>query len=143
MFFCFINSAYSFYWDVSKDWDLTLFSDTRGDPEHPYGLRRHRYFEDKHYYAAIGIDLVLRFTWLSNLISSLRWLNESESGLFILMFVEIARRWMWVFFRTEAEWGKPSTATIHSESNRTVRNDRGPGLDDVLLGEFNGKIDAD
>jgi len=41
----FVNSFYSFYWDVAKDWDLTLFSNKRerDDPEHPWGLRKHRY----------------------------------------------------------------------------------------------------
>lgn len=105
-FFCFINSSYSFYWDVSKDWDLTLFSASRSDADHPFGLRRHRYFADRQYYFAIVIDLVLRFTWMSPFVPGARWLSEHESGIFILMFLEVARRWMWVFFRVEAECGK-------------------------------------
>lgn len=70
----FVNSFYSFYWDVAKDWDLHLFSSgplrnppplhfhsnsssnssllsqPNGDgphkpkPAYPYGLRRNRYF---------------------------------------------------------------------------------------------------
>ncbi|KAK5170813.1 hypothetical protein LTR04_003241 [Oleoguttula sp. CCFEE 6159] len=38
LFFVFLNSFYSFYWDVAKDWDLTLFSSAfeRQNPEHPW-----------------------------------------------------------------------------------------------------------
>lgn len=103
--FSFINSAYSFWWDVVKDWDLTLFSPERRDRDHPYGLRRHRYFHsDRLYHYVIIMDLVLRFSWLWRVLPGLAWLPETECGLFILMFLEVARRWMWVFFRAEAEW---------------------------------------
>ncbi|KAI5306893.1 protein-ER retention protein, partial [Ascosphaera atra] len=46
IFFSFVNSLYSFYWDVAKDWDLTLFqaiTDSAHNDEHPFGLRRFRY----------------------------------------------------------------------------------------------------
>lgn len=103
--FCFINSSYSFWWDVVKDWDLTLFSSERLDKDHPYGLRRHRYFHsDRLYHYVILADLLLRFSWLWRVVPGLTWLPETECGLFILMFLEVARRWMWVFFRVEAEW---------------------------------------
>ncbi|KAJ5313964.1 uncharacterized protein N7443_000848 [Penicillium atrosanguineum] len=127
--FSFINSSYSFWWDVVKDWDLTLFSSERHDRDHPYGLRRHRYFHsDRLYHYVIIADLLLRFSWLWRVLPGLAWLPETESGLFILMFLEVARRWMWVFFRVEAEW---------------IRNTHGPAPDDVLLGEYNHKFDAD
>lgn len=106
MFAC-INSGYSFWWDVVKDWDFTLFSPNRLDRDHPYGLRRHRNFSsDRLYHYVIIADLVLRFSWLWRVVPGLTWLPETESGLFLLMFLEIARRWMWVFFRVEAEWSK-------------------------------------
>jgi hypothetical protein len=105
--FAFINSGYSFWWDVVKDWDFTLFSPNRLDREHPYGLRRHRNFSsDRLYHYVIIADLALRFSWLWRVVPGLTWLSETESGLFILMFLEVARRWMWVFFRVEAEWSK-------------------------------------
>jgi hypothetical protein len=104
----FVNSFYSFYWDVAKDWDLSLFSATeRIDPEYPFGLRRHRYFHAKEmYYGAIIIDFFLRFTWVFKLSSSLDRINDLESGIFVLMFLEVWRRWMWIFFRVETEWGE-------------------------------------
>ncbi|KAJ5166671.1 uncharacterized protein N7482_005452 [Penicillium canariense] len=124
-----INSGYSFWWDVVKDWDLTLFSSERRHRDHPYGLRRHRYFSsDRLYHYVIVADLALRFSWLWRVFPGLAWLSETECGLFLLMFLEVARRWMWVFFRVEAEW---------------IRNTHGAGPDDVLLGEYNHKFVAD
>ena len=61
----FVNSGYSFYWDVARDWDLHLFSSAtlRDTPEYPYGLRRHRWIHAKElYYAAIVVDGLLRCT---------------------------------------------------------------------------------
>ncbi|KAJ5120403.1 EXS C-terminal [Penicillium bovifimosum] len=125
----FINSAYSFWWDVVKDWDMTLFTQQRHHRDHPYGLRRHRYFtSDKIYHYVIIADLALRFSWLWRIIPGLGWVTETESGIWLLMVLEVVRRWMWVFFRTEAEW---------------IRNTHGPGPDDVLLGEYNHKLVAD
>lgn len=95
---------YSFYWDVTKDWDLTLLTSSRTDPEHPYGLRRHRCFSDRQYYVAILVDLGIRFAWLSRFVPGFLWLTETEGGIFTLMFLEVARRWMWIFLRVEAEW---------------------------------------
>ncbi|KUL87244.1 hypothetical protein ZTR_03359 [Talaromyces verruculosus] len=129
--FCFINSAYSFYWDVTKDWDLTLLSPSTRTwhQDYPFGLRPRRIFpRDEMYYGVIAIDLVLRFTWLSRLSPHLDKVNNFESGIFLLLFLEIARRWIWIFFRVETEW---------------VRSNRGPALDDVLLSDFNGKFDDD
>ncbi|PYI10573.1 EXS-domain-containing protein [Aspergillus sclerotiicarbonarius CBS 121057] len=127
-FFMSINSGYSFYWDVTKDWDLTLLTPARHSHEHPYGLRRHRYFADRQYYIAITVDLAIRFSWLSRYVPGFLWLSDTEFGIFVLMFLEVARRWMWNFLRIEAEW---------------IRNSRGPAPDDILLGEFGGKLDAD
>ncbi|CRG89814.1 Xenotropic and polytropic retrovirus receptor 1 homolog [Talaromyces islandicus] len=129
--FSFINSSYSFYWDVTKDWDLTLLTKENRvrRHDHPFGLRRVRTFLRKElYYGVIAIDLILRFTWLSRMSSRLDRVNNVESGIFLLMFLEIARRWMWVFFRIETEW---------------VRSNRGPAPDDILLGDFDGKHDND
>ncbi|KAL2000726.1 hypothetical protein VTN02DRAFT_2697 [Thermoascus thermophilus] len=129
VFFSFINSFYSFYWDVAKDWDLSLFSAARSDPAYPFGLRRHRGFRsDNLYYAAIIIDLILRFTWVCKISHRYDHITELESTIFLLMFLEVARRWMWVFLRVETEW---------------IRNNRGPAPDDILLGEFTGKKDQD
>lgn len=118
-----VNSGYSFYWDVAKDWDLTLFSNarTRDSPEYPWGLRRHRWFHAKEfYYAAIVVDAMLRCTWSLKLSVHLDHFNDLEGGIFTMEVLEVLRRWIWIFFRVETEW---------------VRNYRGPAPDDILLGD--------
>ena len=108
LFFVFFNSFYSFYWDVAKDWDLTLFgpASERNNAEHPWGLRRHIHFHSKDvYYGAIFIDLLLRCTWSLKLSPHLDHFNDWEGGIFVMEFLEVLRRWMWIFFRVETEWG--------------------------------------
>ncbi|MCJ1366669.1 protein-ER retention protein [Acarospora aff. strigata] len=132
LFFVFLNSFYSFYWDVAKDWDLSLFSSSqeRNNPEHQWGLRRHTHFHAKEmYYGAIVIDLMLRCTWSFKLSPHLDHFNDLEGGIFIMELLEVFRRWMWIFFRVETEW---------------VRTNRGSTSDDFLLGPYtNGRLDED
>ncbi|TVY34885.1 Protein ERD1-like protein [Lachnellula occidentalis] len=133
-----VNSFYSFYWDVAKDWDLTLFSSQRRtNPSHPFGLRQRLYFPSVQiYYLVIVTDLLLRCTWSLKLSPHLDHFADFESGIFLMEFLEVGRRWMWIFFRVETEW---------------VRNTGGgsgglgaPGQDDVLLGDYgSGREDDD
>jgi hypothetical protein len=104
----FVNSGYSFYWDVTRDWDLSLFSSReRNSPEYPWGLRRHRWFHAKEfYYAAIVIDAMLRCTWSFKLSPHLDHFNDLEGGIFMMEALEVFRRWVWIFFRVETEWGE-------------------------------------
>jgi hypothetical protein len=105
-----INSGYSFWWDVMRDWDLTLFSPReRNNPDYPFGLRRHRYFHAKEfYYAAIVMDALLRCTWSLKLSPHLDHFNDLEGGIFTMEVLEVLRRWVWIFFRVETEWGESS-----------------------------------
>ena len=130
-----INSFYSFYWDVAKDWDLSLFSSSRNSHMHPYGLRPRLYFPSKElYYIAIVADLLLRCTWSMKLSPHLDRFADFESGLFLMEFLEVGRRWMWIFFRVETEW-------VRNTSDRGLG---GPGVDDILLGDYSsGKDDDD
>jgi hypothetical protein len=111
-----INSGYSFYWDVARDWDLTLFSapQSRNNPEYPWGLRRHRWFHAKEfYYGAIVMDALLRCTWSLKLSPHLDHFNDLEGGIFTMEVLEVLRRWVWIFFRVECEWGKhPSVLMV-------------------------------
>ena len=126
---CLLNSLYSFYWDVAKDWDLTLFSGARerNSPEHPYGLRRRLLVHKPTvYYAVIGLDLALRCTWMIKLSARMDRISDFESSIFLIQFLEVFRRWVWIFFRVETEW---------------IRNaSPGLGLDEtlILLGDFQG-----
>lgn len=146
----FLNSFYSFYWDVTKDWDLSLFSSSkeRNDPEHPWALRRNRYFHAKEmYYGAIMVDLMLRCTWSFKLSPHLDHFNDLEGGIFVMELLEVLRRWIWIFFRVETEWGECCVSILDSGSEMAdkslVRNNRGPAPDDILLGDYANKIDED
>jgi hypothetical protein len=126
------NSLYSFYWDVSKDWDLSLFSrsHSRNSPEHPYGLRRRLYFHTNGiYYVAIGLDFLLRCTWSLKLSPHLDHFNDLEGGIFVMEFLEVLRRWVWIFLRVETEWVR--------------RGESLAAMDDVLLADYSGKDDDD
>ena len=127
-----VNSLYSFYWDVAKDWDMTLFSTRkeRGSPHRPWGLRDRLIFRPINiYYVVIALDLVLRCTWSMKLSQHLDKFSDFESGIFLIEFLEVFRRWIWIFLRVETEWIR-STPT-------------GLGADDILLGELLGKDDSD
>lgn len=118
--FVFLNSFYTFYWDVAKDWDLAMFSSAqeRNNPEHPWGLRRHMHFHRKEmYYGAIVIDLLLRCTWSLKLSPHLDRFNDLEGGIYAMEFLEVLRRWMWIFFRVETEWGSPPYSILCPDTN--------------------------
>lgn len=122
-----VNSLYSFYWDVAKDWDLTLFAGARerNAPNQPFGLRpRLHVHRPVVYYLVMALDLLLRCTWSLKLSPHLDHLADYEGSIFLLEFLEIFRRWVWIFFRVETEW---------------IRNtSTGLGDEDILLGNFQG-----
>lgn len=127
-----VNSLYSFYWDVAKDWDLTLFSskNERESPHHPFGLRDRLVFRSTSlYYVVIFMDLVLRCTWSIKLSQRLDKFSDFEGGIFVMEVLEVFRRWVWIFFRVETEWIRTSTT--------------GLGINDILLGDYQGKYDDD
>ncbi|KAI0852655.1 EXS-domain-containing protein [Daldinia vernicosa] len=123
---CVVNSLYSFYWDVAKDWDLTLFdAKARNAPDlTAFGLRRRLHVGPPAlYYAVIAMDLVLRCTWSLKLSPHLGRMADWEGSIFVIELLEVFRRWVWIFFRVETEW---------------IRNTNvaGPGVDDVLLPDY-------
>jgi hypothetical protein len=129
---CIVNSLYSFYWDVAKDWDLTLFSSERerNAPDHPVGLRRRMHIGPPVvYYGVIVLDLLLRCTWSLKLSPHLDHLTDFESSIFVIEFLEVFRRWVWIFFRVETEW---------------IRNQAvGLGQEDILMGDYYKDDDDD
>ncbi|GAM88832.1 hypothetical protein ANO11243_068660 [Dothideomycetidae sp. 11243] len=126
----FVNSFYSFWWDVMKDWDLTLFSPRRdkNGSDHPFGLRKNRFFHNHEiYYAVVAIDLMLRCTWSLKLSPHLYHFNDIEGGIFLMELLEVFRRWIWMFLRVETEW---------------VRTNRAPpDQEEVLLSVFTNKYE--
>ncbi|KAI0482724.1 EXS family-domain-containing protein [Xylariaceae sp. FL0804] len=138
---CAVNSLYSFYWDVMKDWDLTLLGPARarrgghgpgpGHEHHAYGLRRTlRVGPPALYYAVVALDLLLRCTWSLKLSPHLDHFADFEGTIFAIEVLEVFRRWVWIFFRVETEWirgvGLPSPALALGS----------PGADDVLMGDY-------
>jgi hypothetical protein len=132
----FINSMYSFYWDVAKDWDLELFTylapSSSRRRSHPASfqprtaLRPRLTFPSRAvYYGAIAADLLLRFTWSLKLSPHLDHFADFESGIFVLELLEVARRWMWIFLRVETEWVRQA----------------GDPMDGTLLGDYTVKDD--
>ncbi|KAL8861103.1 MAG: hypothetical protein Q9178_002616 [Gyalolechia marmorata] len=143
LFFVFLNSFYSFYWDVAKDWDLTLFSSLLSSAfpsvfppsntttnfhsnqvppaqSHPWGLRPHTHFHTPQiYYTAIVLDLLLRCTWSLKLSPHLDHWNDLEGTIFLLEMAEVVRRWVWIFFRVETEWVRVRSGVV--------------GVDEMLL----------
>jgi hypothetical protein len=122
-----LNSLYSFYWDVAKDWDLTLLSGTRerNSPDYPFGLRKRLHVHKPGvYYTVIVLDLVLRCTWMVKLSPRMDHISDFESSIFLIQFLEVFRRWVWIFFRVETEWIRNTSA--------------GLGVEDILLGDFQG-----
>lgn len=134
---CLVNSLYSFYWDVTKDWDLTLFAGARerNAPDHAFGLRRRLLIGNGPgtYYAVIAMDLMLRCTWSLKLSPHLDHITDFESSIFVIEFLEVFRRWVWIFFRVETEWLRNNNSGGGPTS--------GLGADDILLGDYQGKYE--
>jgi len=99
------NTLFAFYWDVTRDWELSLLTPRRSSAEHPFGLRKNRHFVAvEFYYVAVGLDFLLRFAWSVKLSPHLDFLNEMEGGIFTLELLEVFRRWVWLFLRVEKEF---------------------------------------
>jgi hypothetical protein len=46
--------------------------------------------------------------WLWRIVPGLGWIPDTESGFWMLMFLEVVRRWMWVCAQ-KREWNCPKT----------------------------------
>ncbi|RKP36872.1 EXS family-domain-containing protein [Dimargaris cristalligena] len=96
-----VNTLYSIYWDTAVDWNLGYTA--RGRTHcHPF-LRPHIIFDNALYYAAIAINVLLRTTWTLKISPHLP-IETLPLGGFTLEWLEVLRRWLWVYFRVEREW---------------------------------------
>lgn len=118
----FINSLYSFIWDIKMDWNFEMFNNLLNKSITKNNLRSRLMFNVKfYYYFAILIDFCLRFIWISRILITqgefqysnspfiifiLGNLYSLEFGYFTLEFLEIIRRWIWVFIKLETEYIK-------------------------------------
>lgn len=120
-----LNSLYSFYWDVTRDWDLSVF--TRIFKFNKPSLISYLFYGRKWvYFWVIGSNLILRCTWTYKLSAHLR---HNYITLFTIAALEIFRRFQWAFFRVENEWNKMS-----SKSNVQLSMIDQPSEGDKLLG---------
>ncbi|XP_038714078.1 SPX and EXS domain-containing protein 1-like isoform X2 [Tripterygium wilfordii] len=103
-----LNSLYSFYWDVTRDWDLSGFSRIFKFNK-PHLCSYLLYGRKWVYFWVIGSNLILRCTWTYKLSAHLR---HNYLTVFTIAALEILRRFQWVFFRVENEWNK-----MNSKSN--------------------------
>ncbi|KAI9300342.1 EXS family-domain-containing protein [Cunninghamella echinulata] len=136
----FINSMYSFWWDISMDWNLLQITydksssatttikhkSTIMDHHHHttstlpmIRFRRHLHFSSTTiYFLAMILDFVLRITWSMKLSSHI-YIQHIEGSVFLVELLEVFRRWVWVLFRMESEWVKRSSLPTSSNDNNT------------------------
>ncbi|MBA0675728.1 hypothetical protein Goari_017253 [Gossypium aridum] len=117
-----LNSLYSFYWDVARDWDFSFARMFKFNKSHLYSHLLHG--RTWVYFWVIGSNLILRCTWTYKLSAHLR---NNYLTVFAIAALEIFRRFQWIFFRVENEWNK-----IYSRPNMQLSmND--PSDDEVKL----------
>ncbi|XP_075484088.1 uncharacterized protein LOC142524164 isoform X1 [Primulina tabacum] len=100
-----VNSLYSFYWDVTRDWDLSCFTRIFKFSK-PHVLSQLLYGRKWVYLWVLSSNLILRCTWTYKLSAHLR---HNYLTVFTITALEMLRRFQWVFFRVENEWNKMSS----------------------------------
>ncbi|OAY79692.1 SPX and EXS domain-containing protein 1 [Ananas comosus] len=125
-----LNSLYSFYWDITRDWDLSILSRVFKF-KNPSLITSYLYGRIWIYYWVIGSNLVLRCTWTYKLSAHLR---HNYITVFTIMALEIVRRFQWIFFRVENEWNK-----MTSKQSIELSTDL-PKEEDPLLSSANHNV---
>ncbi|XP_042051009.1 SPX and EXS domain-containing protein 5-like [Salvia splendens] len=100
-----LNSLYSFYWDITRDWDLSCFTRIFKFNK-PHTISNLLHGRKWVYVWVIGSNLILRCTWTYKLSAHLR---HNYLTVFAISALEILRRFQWVFFRVENEWNKTNS----------------------------------
>eukprot|EP00731_Ephydatia_muelleri_P034179 Em0049g26a len=96
-----INILYSHTWDVVMDWEAVRFNSNRV----PHIRRQRLYKAMLFYYFAIGSNLFFRMaTALKTTLAVLRHTGHGDTIFTLLVFAELARRFMWNFLRVELQW---------------------------------------
>lgn len=96
-----VNTGYSFFWDVERDWDMKLFTAASRSGWLKQDVRLSP--DDAPYLWLIGSNLLLRISWTYKLSSHLRHLHGFVLAVTLL---EIYRRFQWAFVRLENELRK-------------------------------------
>lgn len=129
-----VNTAYSFWWDISRDWDLKLLV-TGGSKWHAFGLRKDLLlFGPAGYYLAIFMDLTLRCLWILKISPDIDRVLDRSSWVFILTFLELLRRAIWALFRMEAEWIRiQNTEAKAADNTLKAPKDEEAGLSEDIV----------
>ncbi|GAV89868.1 EXS domain-containing protein [Cephalotus follicularis] len=114
-----VNSLYSFYWDVTRDWDLSGFSRIFKFSRPSY-CSHLLYGRQWVYLWVIGSNLVLRCTWTYKLSAHLR---HNYLTVFTVTALEMLRRFQWIFFRVEKEWNKMNKSSFQLPMSEIPKED--------------------
>ncbi|KAH0462193.1 hypothetical protein IEQ34_009768 [Dendrobium chrysotoxum] len=128
---CTLNSLYSFYWDITRDWDLSTFSSVFKF-KNPNLFTSLLYGRMWVYYWVLSSNLVLRCTWTYKLSAHLR---HNYLTVFTVTALEIFRRFQWIFFRVENEWNK-----MTSKTNSELKMEEMLNEEARLLGSSNHNV---
>ncbi|KAL4896014.1 EXS family-domain-containing protein [Aspergillus ambiguus] len=95
--FALLNAVYTSVWDLAMDWSL-------GNPYAKHPLLRDALAFRKVwvYYAAMVVDVIVRFNWIFYAIFA-HDMQHSAVLSFVVSFSEICRRGVWTIFRVENE----------------------------------------
>ncbi|KAL9315055.1 hypothetical protein ACSQ67_016056 [Phaseolus vulgaris] len=123
-----INSLYSFYWDITRDWDLSGFS--RIFKFNKSSVVSNMFYGRQWiYFWVIGTNFILRCSWTYKLSAHLR---HNYLTVFAITLLEMWRRFQWIFFRVENEWNKISRSGVQlTEIPREEEKLLGSNIHDV------------
>ncbi|KAF5177275.1 Erd1-like protein [Thalictrum thalictroides] len=96
-----VNSLYSFYWDVTRDWDLS--SSRIFMFKNPSLISNMLHAQQWVLYWVLASNLILRCTWTYKLSAHLR---HNHITVFTITLLEMLRRFQWIFFRVDNEWNR-------------------------------------
>ncbi|KAF7844685.1 SPX and EXS domain-containing protein 1-like [Senna tora] len=103
-----VNCLYSFYWDITRDWDLSGFSRIFKFNK-PSPISNLFYGRKWIYFWVIGSNFILRCAWTYKLSAHLR---HNYLTVFTVTALEMLRRFQWIFFRVENEWNKITRSSV-------------------------------
>lgn len=108
----FIQSSYSFFWDIKMDWLISSFSKIRNN-------KKKMIFPTFYYRIAIVLDGIMRYWWLWVILFSSPDPSGKPTALFFaqeVQFIEVIRRGMWSIFKLEAEYSLKETTNAYEKA---------------------------
>ena len=112
LFAAFVNSSYSYFWDVERDWEISFFSMMRKKKSalvRPV-LPQPTQVSDAAYFYLMASNLLLRLSWTYKLSPHLR---RDHMVVFCIVVLEVLRRCQWIVVRVEVELRKIQGSNPH------------------------------